>query len=331
MDLLQDLVMDLMHGLIAPVAQIAVDGRHRIFWLYLIAATLIGFLIYRRDLARGEPETARGFTAYLLPREIWRHQSAATDIAVMMLTSVTVSVLLAPVMLEKASVAAWLTGGAQIDVAPAAAPWLVILFTLVIFVVDDLARFAGHFLMHRVPALWQLHRVHHAAEVLTPFTAFRFHPLEIAVVGSVVALLLGVTTAGFHLLSGQTLATATLWQVNIGVVLFNLLGGTLRHSHIWFSFGPRLERHFISPAMHQIHHSAEPRHFDKNLGYHLAVWDRLAGTAYIPQGRERFDLGLGDDGHKIRGVAASFLQPLAGAARALIPTALRRPDRPTPP
>ena len=295
MDFLQDLGSDLIYGILQPWVQIAVDGRHRIFWLYLLCATFIGFLLYRRARALGEPESARGFAAYLFPREIWRHPSAATDVGVMMLTSLAATALLPPLILSRTAVATWLTGHGLEDLAPASATplWLLVLFTLALLVVDDLARFLAHYLMHKVPALWQLHRVHHAAEVLTPLTAFRFHPLELVVNGAVLGLLLGATTAAFYGLSGQQLSPATLWGVNVGVVLFNLFGGTLRHSHIWFSFGPTIERYVISPAMHQIHHSAEARHFDKNLGYHLAIWDRLAGTLYIPEGRERFALGLG--------------------------------------
>jgi sterol desaturase/sphingolipid hydroxylase (fatty acid hydroxylase superfamily) len=65
--------------------------------------------------------------------------------------------------------------------------------------------------------------------------------------------------------------------VNSFGLLFNHLGANLRHSHIPLSFG-RLERWLLSPAQHQIHHSADPRHHDKNFGTFLAFWDHWAGS-----------------------------------------------------
>jgi len=59
--------------------------------------------------------------------------------------------------------------------------------------------------------------------------------------------------------------------------LFNALGANLRHSHIWLSFGS-LERWFISPAQHQIHHSSAEADRDINFGTCLAIWDRLFGS-----------------------------------------------------
>jgi sterol desaturase/sphingolipid hydroxylase (fatty acid hydroxylase superfamily) len=120
---------------------------------------------------------------------------------------------------------------------------------------------------------------------------------------------------------GSSISPITLFNANIGLVAFNLFGGTLRHSHIWFSYGPQLEKFFISPAMHQIHHSAERRHFDKNLGYHLAIWDRLAGTLHIPEGREIFALGIGPEGERIRGVTSSLVQPVVSTLATLVPRA----------
>ncbi|MEZ4574494.1 MAG: sterol desaturase family protein [Vampirovibrionales bacterium] len=88
---------------------------------------------------------------------------------------------------------------------------------------------------------------------------------------------------------------ANLYRVNLFFILFYLLGYNLRHSHIWISYGPRLEQLFISPAQHQIHHSAEERHWDKNMGLILAIWDKAFGTLYVPKGKESFRLGIDSD------------------------------------
>lgn len=60
-------------------------------------------------------------------------------------------------------------------------------------------------------------------------------------------------------------------------LLFNLAGSNLRHSPIYLGFG-KVEKWVMSPAQHQIHHSADSDHFDKNFGVMIALWDRLFGT-----------------------------------------------------
>ena len=65
--------------------------------------------------------------------------------------------------------------------------------------------------------------------------------------------------------------------VSILTLLFNLAGANLRHSHVAISFGV-FEKVFISPAQHQIHHSAAKAHLDKNFGASLAIWDKFFGS-----------------------------------------------------
>ncbi|MDH3233785.1 MAG: sterol desaturase family protein [Alphaproteobacteria bacterium] len=330
MDFLQYILTQMVTGLIGPLVKIAEAGQYRLFWPYLIVATAIAYVVYRRARAAREPEAAGGFLAFLLPRALWRHRSAATDIGVLFVTSVVLALALPPIMPGTKAVTAWLLAtfapGAG-ETAAAVSTWQVAVFTLALLVVGDFTRYVIHYLMHRVPALWELHKVHHAAEVLTPFTAYRFHPIESALTIFGVTCMLGAANALFILAWGDGLQIATLFHANVGLVAFNLLGGVLRHSHIWLSFGPRVERYLVSPAMHQIHHSCEARHLDKNMGYHLSIWDRMFGTIYIPQGREHFELGLGKEA-PLQGVTASMVRPLIGAARALVPFAGRRSARP---
>lgn len=319
--LLIDLLTDLVGGLVTPFVHVGLSGDNRLFWLYLLVATAIAFVLYRyRDAKPGEIRD-RGFLGFLLPRAVWRHQSAQTDVGLVLISSVLVSVLLAPLLVKAGAVSAWLVS--QATPSAAAGPllgWQLAVFTATLLVVDDFAKFLGHTLMHRIPALWELHKVHHSAEVLTPITAYRFHPLETLLMSLVVGLAVGATNAAFVIAWGPELSLVTLFNANLGLVLFNLLGGTLRHSHIWLSYGPRLESLLISPAMHQIHHSSDPKHHDRNMGYHLAIWDRLFGTHYRPEGFEALTYGLGEETVRLRSVPANLLRPLGGFARQLLPT-----------
>ena len=127
----------------------------------------------------------------------------------------------------------------------------------------------------------------------------------------------GIVTGGFfYLFRGQAVA----WQfVGINVLGFaaNALGGNLRHSHIWLSYGTRIERYLLSPAQHQIHHSNAPVHFDRNFGTWLAIWDRLAGTLYVPKRRERLAFGLSpeDSNHREDSVISVLVAPLYSSIR----------------
>jgi sterol desaturase/sphingolipid hydroxylase (fatty acid hydroxylase superfamily) len=166
-----------------------------------------------------------------------------------------------------------------------------------------------------VPALWEIHKVHHSTEVLTPVSAYRFHPFEIIAAGASKSFFVGVVAGIFGYLEmdrkvASDVLVIGLIQLSVLEAAFNIFSN-LRHSHVWLSFGPRLERHFISPAQHQIHHSAEPRHFDKNFGLVFALWDRMFGTLYVPAGRETFRLGIyGVDVSTYHSIWAMYTLPI---------------------
>lgn len=167
-------------------------------------------------------------------------------------------------------------------------------YTLLFFIAYDLGRFIAHSVLHDVPWLWEFHKVHHSAEVLTPFTAFRVHPIDLAVMAFFPAALTGCLSWGFHRFIDPGITVYTFFGLHILLWISNLVGN-LRHWHVWVTYGPRLNRWLISPAHHQLHHSAEPRHWGCNRGNDLALWDRLYGTLVIPQEeKEEFTLGLGD-------------------------------------
>jgi sterol desaturase/sphingolipid hydroxylase (fatty acid hydroxylase superfamily) len=91
---------------------------------------------------------------------------------------------------------------------------------------------------------------------------------------------------------------------------------------MWISFRGVLGRIFISPAHHQVHHSGNPEHFNKNFGSCLAVWDWMFGTLYVPQKqRERLTFGFADnpDAHTVKGELVDPLIKAAGHLKPLLP------------
>jgi sterol desaturase/sphingolipid hydroxylase (fatty acid hydroxylase superfamily) len=167
-----------------------------------------------------------------------------------------------------------------------------LLYTTLVFIGLDFGFFYSHYLSHKLPMLWCLHKVHHSPPVLVPFTAMRFHPLDMlwnmVWGGGCAVIVAGICQYLFY----QGHDVIEVFTNNLWVAISYLTIHNFRHSHIWIMFPPRLSRWLISPAQHQLHHSRERRHIDKNMGYLIAVWDRMFGTLYVPEAREQFRMGV---------------------------------------
>lgn len=203
---------------------------------------------------------------------------------------------------------------------PLEAPsWAGVAYSLTLFVVWDFSRFITHWLLHRVPALWALHQVHHSAERLTPLTFYRVHPLESVAYWARGAFSTGAVAGLFYALFGNSIGPLTLLGAPVIGLALNMAYGNLRHSPIWVPFPPWLERWFISPAQHQIHHGVGTDHL--NIGTWLAVWDRLFGTlALSEEPPEAF--GLAERNHEDDLLSAWFDPLRSWLPRGLLPLAL---------
>ncbi len=130
----------------------------------------------------------------------------------------------------------------------------------------DLMRYAVHRLQHQVPWLWRLHLLHHSDRDFDFTNNLRFHPLE-------TALQLGVSLLAIWILAPPPLAVALTEVLAIAVGMF---------SHANVQVPAALDRClrwvFITPELHQIHHSLEDREQGRNLGVSFSWWDRLFGT-----------------------------------------------------
>jgi sterol desaturase/sphingolipid hydroxylase (fatty acid hydroxylase superfamily) len=176
----------------------------------------------------------------------------------------------------------------------------------------------SHYLFHTVPALWEFHKVHHSAEVLTTLTEMRTHPVEIIAFMNVIGLCTGIVFGAMTYAFGPGVHPFTLLNANAALMLFILTIGHLRHSHMWIAFTGLAGKLFQSPAHHQIHHSDQPRHFNKNLGFALAVWDWLFGTLYVPEKYERITFGVGAVHVQFDTVLKSFVLPFSSSANHLV-------------
>ena len=303
-------------GILTPAFNFAFSGAVRYFWVYVICGLLIAWVAYSQHGG------SKAFFGDLFRWDVWLSKSAQNDYAVLIINPVLLLLVSSWVFLNGEELAGGvshiLTGlGVQGNATPA---WQVVFgtaLTVSLFLVDDFIRWLGHFLHHKIPLLWELHKVHHSAEVLNFATAERFHPIELIIMSGLFAVSAAFVNGVFIALFGGEISILTIAGANILWIGANVIGGVLRHSPFWVSFGPKVERWLISPAMHQIHHSDDPIHFDSNFGGTLAVWDRWFGTIYIPKGREIINYGIGPETAEYRSLPALYLRPIAGAARTI--------------
>ncbi|NRA98700.1 MAG: sterol desaturase family protein [Rhodobacteraceae bacterium] len=286
--------MDWLFSRVSEYVAAPFDWSLRVSLYYICATIILAFGVW---LWRGKPQS---FVKFLVPKRVYTHKSNLLDIKIFLANRVMVVMGVFGPLVFSPVVAIWTVS--QISRMRDAPPQLggieswqtMLAVTVIIVVTSDFCKYWAHRLHHDMPTLWPYHAVHHSAEVLTPLTVARVHPIEIALRNLLISLFVGLAQGIMLGLFVGNVSVLTIGGANIFYVLFNGLGSNLRHSHIWLSYGRRLEHIFISPAQHQIHHSMDVRHHNKNYGSIFAIWDWMFGTLYVPDGYEELRFGVSD-------------------------------------
>ena len=292
--------MDYLLARIADPFLSPLNPSHRVYWLYLCTALGLALVLFIFGSERRGGLSLRDFLRFCLPKSVYLHMSARVDYGYFIVNRIVFGLLLLPIiaavsLLSAAGTKALLDriGHEPAIQLPDGAGWTTVQ-TVASVLAMDLGLFLAHYLQHRVPVLWEFHKVHHSAQVLTPFTAYRMHPVDDVLAMSLSGLFAGVVLGTFNFLQPGNAGAATVLGLNAALFLYYAFGYNLRHSHVWLSYGSVLSRVFISPAQHQIHHSKAPQHFDKNLGFIFAFWDVWFGSLYVPRAKEHIEVGLPD-------------------------------------
>ncbi len=143
-------------------------------------------------------------------------------------------------------------------------PWVLAVPLAVIAM--DFIIWLQHVMVHAVPVLWRLHRVHHADPDYDVTTGARFHPIEI-----ILSMLIKFATI------------VVLGAPVVAVVIFEvMLNATAMFNHGNIRLPAVLDRWVrwvvVTPDMHRVHHSVEDDETNSNFGFNLTWWDRLFGT-----------------------------------------------------
>ena len=133
-------------------------------------------------------------------------------------------------------------------------------------IIMDFVIYVQHVMVHAMPVLWRLHRLHHADLDYDVTTGARFHPIEI-----ILSMLIKFATI---LLLGPAVIAVIIFEV--------MLNATAMFNHGNISLPKTLDKYLrlilVTPDMHRVHHSIEDDEANSNFGFSLPWWDRLFGT-----------------------------------------------------
>ncbi|WP_166359692.1 sterol desaturase family protein [Pseudomonas akapageensis] len=307
------------------------DLNGRLGLLFLFTSYLIAYSLFRFRKHRGLTD-ARSLWQFIGGNRVHFHRSALLDYRYYLARAILKVALVLPIVglvdphiLRSGDYIAFFSKlwGARPHLGENLS--LSLLYGLGVFLVKDFVHYWAHRAFHS-RWLWAFHKVHHSATVLVPATASRIHFMEEVVEKLTTAVGVGFYAGIFWYACGGEISRYTLFGVSYLVLIFNGLGANLRHSHVWLSFGPKAEHVLSSPAQHQIHHSDAPRHFNKNFGVNLSLWDWMFGTLYVTTSKpETIGFGIGEqERDRYLTIYSLIVTPFAETAGKILPA--KRPQ-----
>jgi sterol desaturase/sphingolipid hydroxylase (fatty acid hydroxylase superfamily) len=263
-----------------------INPNKRIFWIYIISSILLAVIYFY---------ISKKNTRVIFSSKLWLHPSAKLDYYYFFLSYFINIFLLIPFIISAKTIAFSVNRFLyeQFDYfenSYFSYEMIIFMYTVSIFLVSDFSRYWLHRFLHTIPFLWEFHKIHHSAKVLTPITFYRVHPVENFLFGLRYSLSIGLVTGVFIYFFGAMIDIYMIFGVNAFIFIFSIFGSNLRHSHVAISYGRFIEKWLISPKQHQIHHSR--KHFDKNYGGYIAIWDRVFGTLCLSNSVKVVKFGL---------------------------------------
>jgi sterol desaturase/sphingolipid hydroxylase (fatty acid hydroxylase superfamily) len=260
----------------------------------------------------------------LLPTRVVRSRSGRLDIAAMLFSVTVAGSALGGALISSR----WFADGGATLLAGSFAPrpattlpeWLTgTIAAVTLYLAYEFAYWVDHWLCHRVPVLWEFHKVHHSAESLSMLTNYRVHPVDTILFYNIAAACTGLMAALLGFLFGRVVEPEALGIANLAIFAGSQTLSHLQHSHLWISLPGRWGKWLLSPAHHQIHHSIAVRHYDRNFGSTTALFDRMFGTLHLPTAaRERLTFGVTGLEHDPHGFRGAVLMPFVDAGRRIV-------------
>ena len=283
-------VVQTLREVIKVVLDNFTESDNRLSFFYLLPTVLIAYFVFVKSKHQGS------FLNYIFNKRTWLSKSARIDYSILFFNSFVKVLLIGPYLTFGLYLAFYTddflarTFGYErftLDVIST-----LVLYTFTLTLLSDLTTYIIHYFMHRFEFLWEFHKIHHAATTLNPVTQYRIHPVELILVNIKETLVFGFVMGVFDYLSAHQVQTITYLGVNIFAFVFMFFGANLRHSSVKLKYFNFLEYIFMSPYQHQIHHSNQPEHFDRNMGSKLAIWDWMFGTLLRSRQVDKVTFGI---------------------------------------
>ncbi|MFP6758900.1 MAG: sterol desaturase family protein, partial [Alphaproteobacteria bacterium] len=228
------------------------------YWVFFLSAAAIAVIanVVARPLREFSLQAM--CRAALNPR-IWLAKSARADYRFWIVNGILFPLVAVPTTVTAIGLGLVIAQGLAAILGPIEAPVMGpmairVAYSITFFVMLDFGHYVAHIASHKIPLLWEFHKVHHSAEVLTPITSSRFHPIDLYILNTGRGVGAAIATGIFYYLGAGEVTLSMVFGAHVAVTAYQVIGN-LRHSHVWVSYGP-LNHILVSPAMHQIHHTS---------------------------------------------------------------------------
>lgn len=284
------------------------DSDKRMFVPYLLSALVISLLVYIIT------KRSEGFFKYLFNKKVWMTPSTVVDGGFVFFNALVKVTIVSPLIVSSIYLAQDVEDFSYRFMGPSSFGLskmsIIVFYTVTLTIMKDFTSYLMHLMMHKVPFLWAFHKVHHSATRLTPLTQYRIHPVELILNNLTSLFIFALVTGFFNYVANGDIKVYEVLGANVFLLGFHFLGSNLRHSHVKLKYPSFIESFFISPYQHQIHHSDNPKFFNKNMGSLLAVWDYLFGTLAKSKEIKHIRFGLGSKENKqMEGFFSNLLKP----------------------
>lgn len=287
--------------------QMFFDFEKRVNWLYICSSILLAFFVFYRL------KKTNGFLNYFFKKENWLSKTAGVDYIFVVFNAFLKIGLFVGLLRWGRGIHVdlneYLLVHLGIPDPDLSISFLAVMYTLALLILGDFSYYLLHLAYHKIPFLWEFHKVHHSSTALNPFTQYRIHPVELWLNNFRYVFVLSVLNGVFDYYSTGYYGPYLFYGINILVLIFNFWGANLRHSHVRLTYFNWLENILISPFQHQIHHSNNPSLFNKNMGSKLAIWDRLFGTLVKSDEVQELEVGLGEEDEDYDSFAKNLFKP----------------------
>jgi len=218
------------------------DPEKRIYYLYLTSSLILAFYVYVKTNKKSS------FISYVFNKKVWFGKSAFTDYKMLFFNSFIKILFIGPFLIYGLYFAFYFNeellyyfGKSTLQLSQSQT---IVFYTIALTMCNDLASFIIHFFMHKIPVLWQFHKVHHSATELNPLTQYRLHPLELIINNARGILVFGLVTGFFDYISQNQIDKLLFLGVNVFGFVFLFFGANLRHSHVKLKY-PRVVEYFL--------------------------------------------------------------------------------------